>query len=390
MCPIRVCAIILLSLHVVGCVTPYKLPVVEPADSEFDGFLTYPKSRLVMIHGMCHHDRVWVEKTLTRLQVIYGLVGPIPIAPTWRSEENGVELYESALSGHGRTVSFYGIVYSKLTLPLKRQYLCPDVSRPTDSCPEETIEYRRTRARLNAALKNTLLNDCISDAVIYLGKTGQKIREGVWQAFEQIAEKSSVSTNELQSPLFFVSESLGSKVLSDALACNTKKESKSVEMTLASATHLFFGANQIPLLNTGFTPASCYETLPAKRLLRDKVKADEISTLNILIEKINGQKRKLAPMARSASPSRQAIKLIAYTDPNDLLSYEVRQQDVQVADPINVIVSNAPSWFNVLESPIKAHMGYMGNKSVVEYIACGKNRNSIHPRQISDCVSVNK
>jgi hypothetical protein len=57
------------------------------------------------------------------------------------------------------------------------------------------------------------------------------------------------------------------------------------------------------------------------------------------------------------------IQIVAFTDPNDLLSYRltpeaVGNDGVQMA---NVIVSNAPTYLGFLERPDTAHCGYAGN-----------------------------
>ena len=65
--------------------------------------------------------------------------------------------------------------------------------------------------------------------------------------------------------------------------------------------------------------------------------------------------------------------MVAFTDPNDLLSYRLlparyAAPDVAVAD---ALVSSAMTWMGMLENPMTAHLDYMGNPDVGEMIACG-------------------
>lgn len=65
--------------------------------------------------------------------------------------------------------------------------------------------------------------------------------------------------------------------------------------------------------------------------------------------------------------------MVAFTDPNDLLSYRLlparyAAPDVAVAD---VLVSNARTWLGLIENPVAAHMNYLANPDVGKLITCG-------------------
>jgi hypothetical protein len=65
--------------------------------------------------------------------------------------------------------------------------------------------------------------------------------------------------------------------------------------------------------------------------------------------------------------------VIAFTDPNDLLSYRLLAPlvDLARAKLINVIASNATTWLGLLERPDIAHCGYPLNATVIGLIAHG-------------------
>ena len=67
------------------------------------------------------------------------------------------------------------------------------------------------------------------------------------------------------------------------------------------------------------------------------------------------------------------MQVVAFTDPNDLLSYRLdpallNMEHVKVA---NVIVSNAPTLFGFVSRPDHAHCGYKWNPHVIGTIANG-------------------
>ena len=67
------------------------------------------------------------------------------------------------------------------------------------------------------------------------------------------------------------------------------------------------------------------------------------------------------------------IWMVAFTDPNDLLSY--RLMPWRYARPgvtvVDVLVSNDKTYFGLLENPLSAHTGYMKNPAVTKAIMCG-------------------
>jgi hypothetical protein len=82
-------------------------------------------------------------------------------------------------------------------------------------------------------------------------------------------------------------------------------------------------------------------------------------------------RRRQASAPRAESVARLAV--VAFTDPNDLLSYRLlparyAAPDVAVAD---VLVSNDKTWLGLIENPVSAHLDYLANPDVADFIACG-------------------
>jgi hypothetical protein len=81
--------------------------------------------------------------------------------------------------------------------------------------------------------------------------------------------------------------------------------------------------------------------------------------------------RRRQPNRRAETVQRLAV--VAFTDPNDLLSYRLlparyTAPDVAVAD---VLVSNDGTWLGLIENPVTAHLDYLANPDVGTMIACG-------------------
>ena len=93
--------------------------------------------------------------------------------------------------------------------------------------------------------------------------------------------------------------------------------------------------------------------------------------------------RRALGLEREPRPDR--LKIAAFTDPNDLFSYELEPNRYSDTDVINVIVSNDLTWLGYLENPLAAHEGYRENENVQKFIACGKRKGETGPVSEEDC-----
>lgn len=353
-----------IAIALVGCTTPYKPPLIEPSTASFSGI--HPSStdvketNLVMIHGMCHHDKRWVENTRQRLANYFRMDETI-VEPLYEDITSDVSVYKTRIYDDTNSINLYGIVYGPSTLPIKREFLCKDVSKESEVC--QNITYKRERASLNAALKNGLLNDCLADAVIYLSDKGEIIRKGVKRSLLKIMESIESSDGSL----FFLSESLGSKVLRDALLCDSDEKIFAGISFISKSKVIYLGANQIPILNLGNN-----NECDLSRVYMDAIEKSGAEISGgfedvIIIINQNKYNKELSFNISTKTPT-----VISFTDPNDLLSYEIGDEYSE-SIIINVIVSNTETWFGFLENPVTAHMGYRNNDDVIDLIKCGKN-----------------
>lgn len=305
---------------------------------------------------MCTHDIEWARETGVNMAEALSLVAE-DIMPADVGVD-GVWVWINRLADQAGQVVVrnYVIVWSELTRSQKG-ILCFDTNVPTKSCPNPEYEY--SRARLNGQLKSRLLNDCLADAIIYAGPNGEMIRDAFRDTIREIDSKLRGGVNI---PLFLVAESLGSKILADALI---PKDATSAEFealaALATTRQIFMAANQIPILDLAVpfgtrASASAAPDKPAIERLRDA---------------IQNRRTDLFQMRGFDVVPEEDILIVAFTDPNDLLSYRI--PEARTSSIINVLVSNAPTWFTLIEDPMAAHTGYLANKKVWELISCGSD-----------------
>lgn len=378
---VLICIVLCMASIVAGCSRPFKTPTVIPKTAEFKGIDTLLKESkavsLITIHGMCHHDEDWLEGNRDRFAKTLKMAGEgAPLIPVYKDNPFDVEAFRVDLTRDDEILRIYGIIYSKATLPAKQEELCRDVSEQTDVCPkpDQTLTYAHRRAWLNEKLKNELMNNCFADAVAYLGPAGRNIRLGVREALEAILSDARSNIKLGTGPVVILSESLGSKVIADALLCENADNLIHIISDLSRISNVFLGANQIPLLNLGFKAGTCdvqptYDNLKSLKIPQNYLQKRKTGVAGFI---------DLIKTARSMKEFRnkvpESFSVVAFTDPNDLLSYEASEQDFGEKAIINVIVSNDATYLGILENPLKAHLGYRENESVINFLKCGRSR----------------
>jgi hypothetical protein len=176
-------------------------------------------------------------------------------------------------------------------------------------------------------------------------------------------------------PIVFVTESLGSKFLFDAVRMIWNEHQKrSVEaqqrlaLRIASIQMIFMVANQIPLLDQAspVTPVLA-PTAMAKAPLPNAHSPSVHAFLSILSD----SRLKAPKELQEAELGKHTI--VAFSDPNDLLSYRLLLADLETnsARLINVIVSNDKTLIGWVEHPANAHCGYSWNPHVIAMIVKG-------------------
>src|SRR5271166_2546193 len=369
-----------LIIAVVVGTRPYERPVIaqEPGgqDASFDGLsqlvaaarLRGTTLHVLWVHGMCTHDLGWAADRATRIATA---LGGAATRTDILEEADGLTrvLYNIHTSGGDFDATF--VLWSPLTQRFKRElaFDAPGGDRAT-AFPYE-------RATLNGALKTDLVNDCLSDAVVYAGQHGDPIRAAMKMAVCRelggtpvAGQPCDLTAAGPDRPAAVVTESLGSKVLFDAARAVFHEVGPdpgartAMTKRFASIQLIFLMANQIPLLDIA-------SPMPLPPEMEGPAEdAPHASSLGGMIGMVHMGRMAMAP-ERAAAMAPPTV--VAFTDPNDLLSYRLLPPvlDVAHARLINVIASNAETWLGFLERPDTAHCGYTLNRTVIGLITQG-------------------
>lgn len=354
-----------LALAVGACAKPYDSPVIDAGGNAstplaFDGIrqsVLSGDTRILWIHGMCGHDKRWAIERQRIVTSALGVDGGVE-QPNNGSRPGYKVRYYTAVGDNSLTTDY--LIWSDFTNPAKQQL---DFDNPLSG------EFPYERASLNNDLKVGLINDCFSDAVIYSGRAGDPIRQWVKrEVCEGLGGRlegriCNLPNDRVIQNTILVAESLGSKLMIDAVreiwdAPLTADQRSNLARQLSSVQQVFLLANQVPLLDVA-NPISTSATRKA---------TNGISGLANILSSARARSAQTRSLARVES-----VQIIAFTDPNDLLSYRLLQakSGIEHAKILNLIVSNDYTYFGLLERPDYAHCGYKWNGQVLGAIVNG-------------------
>jgi hypothetical protein len=355
-----------------ACSTPYNSPVVVRDSTPFPGIATVIKEDatrpvdVVLVHGMCTHDMSWAQATMDNItKTIRTNTQPQPEPPLGVAP-NQIQVVERTDEAAGGTVHFHTLVWSPMSSALKQQ-LAYDITGAPNDCAKDS-ECRPKRAHFNGQIKDSLLNDCLADAMIYQGQSHPMMKQTMVDAIARVLEGAEQRAGAAPGPLIVVAESLGSKILFDALSDMLQPEAPAHlhELGQRAARRMaivFMVGNQLPILGL------------AEQKIDPSIAAQgPPDALQRFLSLRSSQQQQ--------TPKREALSklaVVAFTDPNDLLSYRLLPSrysgpDVLIAD---VLVSNSTTWLGLLEDPFGAHLDYLKNPDVGGIIACGWPRSAV-------------
>lgn len=209
--------------------------------------------------------------------------------------------------GEGRTITVYRLLWDDAVWNgVEWHHMGYDDPIPTDEHGDKVAhdgydDPDRLRASVNSQLKNSVVTYGLVDAALYMGPVGELLREGaeaaICVALSDSFEEARTASGEAKShelcakasgkkaPLLLVAHSLGSRILFDTIHTNLTGTlaSRMSEGISNDEVELHMLANQLPLVGVG-------------RL---------------------GQ-----PRSNGRIPGK-SLKLVAYSEINDLLTYEL-------------------------------------------------------------------
>jgi hypothetical protein len=211
------------------------------------------------------------------------------------------------------------------------------------------------------------MDDRLSDVTFYLGDNrGELIRAVVDDALLRSLSTGHTTLAQVKAgtvptakstPLFIISESLGSKIAVDSLeeieSVNGLESAKEFAKDTRSHIHaMYLLANQIPILNLGAHNADGTPNV--------------YQHLATFAHKRNAQRQH-----NQATPI--PLHIVAFSDPSDIFSYVLPEGAVTGEDTIisNVIDSNDCIVLGIYKDPSKAHTLYIQNSPVANAIAHG-------------------
>jgi hypothetical protein len=365
-----------LLLLLPGCATSSPPPVFQDPQTRFPGLADLAAqspgraSDVLLVHGICSHDAAWAGQVVAQLAAAIVVNGSLPGAPPARPSAadaaanlGDVEVVPAFIDTPYGNLRFDALIWSPLTAPLKQQ-LCYDQTNKSALCAGSP-PYTPTRARLNATGKDGLVDDCLADALIYQGVARDAIRQRMRAAILRTLPDQAAA----DAPLVVIAHSMGSKILFDTLLMMSEEAVDSPAARVARQTvdrmrFLVMAANQIPLLSL----ADQQITVAASTLRPSVVQPAD--SLQLLLQR-RLERWGAAAGARQAAAN---LTLVAFTDPNDLLSYTLPAERYARGGVavFNILVSNAPTYLGLLERPDDAHLNYLTNPDVARLIACGQ------------------
>ncbi|MDD3181510.1 MAG: hypothetical protein PHD48_01700 [Alphaproteobacteria bacterium] len=272
---------------------------------------------------------------------------------------------------------FYELTWSPITARQKQDL-------ETDSANNEGL----ARASMNNSLKS-FINATVPDLLIYNGNGYQRIIASVAQSvcwmmgndWEGLPESGTYQCEKWPHTTFpslaaddhfFVTHSLGSRITIDTIQnfsyLNQKKNQSEHHREIRKTVRdkeftVFMMANQLPLLQMG----------------RD---APRVLAAQKSYCTINGDKKDERVARR--------MNIIAFSDPNDILSYPVTQNfttnhiDSRICPSVTNVSLNIAEENNLFDTvsfanPLTAHSGYMEDDRVISLIANGIQHDNVTP-----------
>lgn len=341
-----------------ACSTQYSPPEILDANTRFPGLVDLPAQAegrtvdVLLVHGICTHNARWAQQVVAQLMAsINGAT--MTTSHSASADASGIEIVPATVATPAGRLRFNALIWSPLTTPLKRQ-LCYDQSDKSAICTGAP-PYAHQRALLNARLKDTLIDDCLPDALIYQGVAREAIQLRMRDAIVRVLADSDAPDNV---PLVVIAHSMGSKIMFDTLLRMTQEAPGShaavaAQRTMARMRILVMAANQVPLLS-----------LADQAIDGAKARLAQPDSLQLLLQQRGSEDRR-----RTMAP----LTLVAFSDPNDPLSYTLPPEHYagQGVAVYNILVSNAPTWLGLLERPDDAHLDYLKNPDVGRLVACG-------------------
>jgi hypothetical protein len=336
-----------------------------------------PILKVIMVHGVGTHLPGYGARLSANLARSLGLTVVAPDAKAFPIEAQafpGETLGTLTVTRHTNTARdremlFYELTWSPISQPAKEAIAF-----------DSTAAYGHRRASVNNLFKH-FINDVAPDPLVYTGTGRERIQATVGQALcwalsadwrgmpdEQqlcIPDNPAFASRLDVDEFAFITHSLGSRITTDGLTRLTRyvatagpdqpEVRRVAEKLRKRDIKIFMLANQLPLLQSGLEPAGVQGAVPAF------CRPEGADFANRLF---------------------QVTELIAFSDPNDLLSYPIPDAFVrdhvdsrlcpkQVNVTINIARVRSVLGLGEFANPLTAHVDYDDDERVIGLITRG-------------------
>jgi hypothetical protein len=382
------------------------------------GGTTLP-TRVLWTHGMCTPSDgtqpgspyTWWQVRTRDLLAAYPGASQTGAPTITTLSPGGSQLIKETLNvparvaGASRTMELWFFDWSPLTRPYK-----PRVIGDIEAGKGNPYTYER--ATVNRDLKQGLIKDCFADVVVYLGRNGDRIRsdaqiavcdllDGTFDRATGCAGASGARFTAL------VSESLGSTVLFDAFRSlrldYVTARKNAVDRLMANAPRLNAITRTLkgPLVkpapvkptlakpspamttyNANVASANAAMGLARTNAANISVAMGSLTNFYLLANQLpllnfaGTANVPLDEFVASAMETRKpgegaaALTVVAFVDPNDVLSFRLVPKTDR-GRVINFVVSNADTYLGYAELPTSAHCDYIKNGYVMHALVFG-------------------
>lgn len=316
--------------------------------------------RILFIHGMGHHNAHYSEPVMQGVAARLNLA-KVETLPKIAIETQGHPYGEINITKYsgadGRKVHVYELTWSVTTDRIKTKQFETDLS------------YAADRVSLNRKLKASLVNDSLADPVLYIGRYRNHMQFPIMRAVKAVLNDFAP-----EDEVAVITYSLGSYMCYDTLLKMSRGESIMGERDYSAGVvrdlvgqtnYVFMLANQLPLLELSevSNPIS----------LRQTSTSDTVKSL----AEIRRQNRPKSAAQRQ--PAVLPLHLVAFSDPNDLLSYPLDEHSVSGSSIAysNVIISvQRSALLGIVADPMTAHTGHERSPAVMDLLTYGNKRSS--------------
>ena len=330
------------------------------------------KMKVLMVHGVGDHlpgySTQFVEKLARELDLPAMSVQYKNITLTSRIEPGknlgNLRINRLLSKDRRKELLFYELTWSVITAKQK-EVLAYDNSG----------EYSFRRAEVNNLMKK-FSNDTGPDPIIYLGESREDILVSFGQSFCWMTKSNwndlpddvmqacsfnddSAAKNMLIDQYAFISHSLGSRITIDGMqriaSLLDQRDADFTQALKSKEIPIYMMSNQLPMLQLGR-------------------KMPDVSNQKSAYCQVNGEKYNQRMLAKTP--------IIAFSDPNDLLSYAIPHGFVEKyldsrlcidVTNVNINVATILDAFGLgkFANPIDAHVGYATDDRVIALIAKG-------------------